>query len=147
MPSERLDTNGRTDLERTDAADGSADGDHDAPSVLELDGVFTALSNARRRYLLYLLVNGRGEEMTSSLAAGVASLERDKPVEEVSDDEQSEVLTALYHTHLPKLADLDLIEYERDEDVVVRSENTERVLAVLDGANAELTAREHRPYA
>ncbi len=146
MPSERADTNDRTDLNGTELAYGSADWEHDAPPVLELDGVFTALSHARRRYLLYLLVNGRGEEMASSLAAGVASLERDKPVEEVSDDERSEVLTALYHFHLPKLADLDLIEYERDESVV-RAENAERVRAVLDGANAALAAREHRSYA
>lgn len=146
MPSEHADTNGRTDLVGTEPVDGSVDGDFDAPSVLELDGVFTALSHARRRYLLYLLVNGRGEAVASSLAAEVASLERDKPVGEVSDDERSEVLTALHHSHLPKLADLDLIEYERDENVV-RAENTERVRAVLDGAVAELTAREQRPYA
>ncbi|WP_373189639.1 hypothetical protein [Halolamina sp.] len=110
--------------------------------VLELDEVFAALSHPRRRYLLYTLVNGSSEATLSELAANVAAWEQDKDQSALTDDERQEVHISLYHSHIPKLASLGILEYQESEDIIVRAVNTDQVQAVLDGAGAELDSRQ-----
>jgi hypothetical protein len=110
--------------------------------ILELDGVFAALGHPRRRYLLYTLVNGRTQAPLAELAVDIAAWEREKPASEVTDSEQRAVHLSLYHSHVPKLASLGIVEYHDAEDVIVRAVNTAQVQAVLDGAGAELDSRQ-----
>lgn len=128
----------RTD--RAEPANDAVDPDGDISAVLELDAAFTALSHPRRIYLLYVLVNGVGGTTLPELSAEIASRELDKPIEEVTSDERKRVHTSLYHSHLPKLANLDVIEYEHREDAVVRPKDVSQVKAVLDGTTARLDA-------
>lgn len=114
----------------------------DVPTLLELDEVFSALSHPRRRYLLYTLINGHSEETLPELATKIVAWERDKSTAEVTDEERREVHLSLYHAHVPKLADLGIVEYRQAEDIIVRARNTEQVQAVLDGAGAELDQRQ-----
>ena len=116
--------------------------DNSTERVLELDEVFTALDHSRRRYLLYTLVNERSEQTLSELATNIVAWERDKPIDEVTDEERRRVHVSLYHSHIPKLADLSILEYRESEDVIVRARNTEQVKGVLDGAGAELDSRQ-----
>lgn len=121
---------------------GTTNVDNATESVLELDEVFTALSHPRRRYLIYTLANGSDEETLAELAAKIAAWERDKPVADVSDEERDNVHISLYHSHVPKLAGLGILDYHEGEDIVVEALNTEQVQAVLDGAGAELDSRQ-----
>lgn len=116
--------------------------DNSTERVLELDEVFTALDHSRRRYLLYTLVNERSEQTLSELATNIVAWERGKPIDEVTDGERRRVHVSLYHSHIPKLADLGILEYRESEDVIVRARNTEQVKGVLDGAGAELDSRQ-----
>lgn len=116
--------------------------DNSTERVLELDEVFTALDHSRRRYLLYTLVNDRSEETLSELATNIVAWEQDKPIEEVTNEERRRVHVSLYHSHIPKLADLNILEYREGEDIIVRARNTEQVKGVLDGAGAELDSRQ-----
>lgn len=116
--------------------------DNSTERVLELDEVFTALDHSRRRYLLYTLVNERSEETLSELATNIVAWEQDKPTEEVTNEERRRVHVSLYHSHIPKLADLNVLEYREGEDIIVRARNTEQVKGVLDGAGAELDSRQ-----
>lgn len=138
MSPEGPDTDVRTEIDRVEPVDGSVDTDRSAPSVLELDTVFTALSDSRRRYLLYSLTNGDGSKTASALATEIASWELEKPIGEVTDGERKEILISLYHAHLPKLADLDMVEYEEGDRILVRPTDTPQVRAVLEGVDAEL---------
>jgi len=113
-----------------------------AESVLELDEVFSALSHPRRRYLLYTLVNGNCEETLTELATKIAAWEQDKTTGDVTQEERRRVHASLYHSHVPKLADLGIIEYHEGEDIIVRTRDTEQVQAVLNGAGAELDSRQ-----
>lgn len=112
------------------------------PAVLELDEVFTALSHPRRRYLLYTLINEHSEETLPELATKIAAWEGDEPTGEVTDEERRNVHLSLYHSHVPKLARLDIVEYQQADDIIVRARNTDQVQAVLDGAGAELDQRQ-----
>lgn len=137
-----MSENGRneTRADRTEPADDAADPDGDIDAVLDFDSAFTALSHPRRIYLLYVLVNGAGRARLPELSAKIASHELDKPIEEVTPAERKRVHTSLYHSHIPKLADLDVIEYEKREQAVVRPKDVSQVKAVLDGTGAHIDA-------
>ena len=153
------DPNETTD-EPTEAKDTVSDPDGAPDPILELDEVFVALGHPRRRYLLYALVNGSTEAPLSDLAvtslAGLSSShaamsaakshsgawELDKPVSEVTAGEQRDVHISLYHSHIPQLASLGIVDYQEAENVIVRAVNTAQVQAVLDGAGAELDSRQ-----
>jgi len=106
----------------------------DVDGVLELDGVFAALGHPRQRYLLYTLVRDAGDKTLTELAEKIVAWEQDKPISKVSDDERTRVEVSLYHSHVPKLADLGVLEYQEGENIIVRARNTEQVQAVLGGA-------------
>jgi DNA-binding transcriptional ArsR family regulator len=111
-------------------------------SVLELDDVFAALSNPRRRYLVYTLLEESDEKTLAELAARIAAWEDDVSPGEVSEEGQKRVQVSLYHGHVPKLADLGVLSYDAADEIIVRAENTEQVEAVLHGAGTELDARQ-----
>lgn len=129
-----------TRIDRVETANDAADPGVDTSSSLDLDSAFTALSHPRRIHLIHALVNDASGATLPELSAEIASRELDKPLEEVTVGERKRVHTSLYHAHLPKLADLDVIEYDDREDTVVRPKNVSQVKAVLDGASAQLDA-------
>lgn len=89
------------------------------------DAVFDALQNPRRRFVLaYLRQQDRPVTLTE-LAQKTAAWEADAPVSEVEDERVNRVKLSLHHTHLPKLADLGLVEYTADDPHTVSP--TERV--------------------
>lgn len=112
-----------------------ADRDHgdEVPSTLRLNHVFEALANPRRRYLLYTLL--RGDELSlEEIARSVTAWEKDVPVETVTDEEAERTYVALYHSHIPKLVEADIVEFERTTETIRRANNAEQVLNVLANA-------------
>jgi len=126
----------------TDTGESGTRPDSRTDVVLELDGVFAALAHPRRRYLLYTLVDGIEEETLTELATKIAAWEQDKALDDVGEGERRSVHVALYHSHVPKLADLGIVDYREGSDVLVRAVNADQVRAVLDGAGAELDSRQ-----
>ena len=74
--------------------------------------VFDILSNHRRRYTIHFCKQEEGPVSLSDLAEQVAAWENDKEVEEIDWSERKTVYTSLQQTHLPTLADAEMIEYE-----------------------------------
>ena len=74
--------------------------------------VFGGLANKRRRYILYYLQDWEHTDV-ETLASQITAWEQDASIDEVSDEDQNEVLTSLLHSELPKLADYGLIEYDQ----------------------------------
>src|SRR6056297_1117923 len=94
---------------------------------LSQDEIFAILSNPRRRYVLYFLnQHGEGIELTD-LAEHVAAWENDTTVEELSSKERKRVYVSLYQTHVPKLADHGLIDYDPDSGMVRPTETSRKV--------------------
>ena len=60
----------------------------------------------------------------------------------MTDEERRRVQISLVHSHIPKLADLNVLDYHVSEDKIVRARHTQQVQAVLNGAGAELDARQ-----
>jgi hypothetical protein len=113
--------------------------------VLEMEFVYEALSHPRRRYIVYSLLSKKRWTL-SELATKFVAWEREIPEEDVTDDERDEAYVSFYHTHVPKLVDLDIVEFEDGErdEVVVAAENAVQVLTVLEGVGTSIDTRQEK---
>ncbi len=78
-------------------------------SILELQPVFEAIAHPRRRYLVYTLAE-ETEWSLDDLGTKLAAWETDTAEANIATLTRQEMYTSLYHTHVPKLVDLDVIE-------------------------------------
>jgi hypothetical protein len=85
---------------------------------LSNDELFRLLSSSRRRQIIYLLFQEGGPMSLNDLATRIAAEENEKAVEDVTDSERQRVYISLYQTHLPKLEDSEVVEYDEDERIV-----------------------------
>lgn len=91
-------------------------------SALSQDVVFEVLSNPRRRYILYhLRTTGETVQLTD-LAEEVAAWENDSKPSEITEQERKRVYVSLYQTHIPKLAEVGLVEYDKDSGRIALAE-------------------------
>jgi DNA-binding transcriptional ArsR family regulator len=84
---------------------------------LSEDEAFEVLSNPRRRYSLHFLVES-GETELGELAEHVAAWENDKGVHELSTGERKCVYSALQQSHLPKMDDTGVVEFDKDRGTI-----------------------------
>lgn len=99
---------------------------------LSQDEIFAILSNPRRRYVLYFLNQHESAIELTDLAEHVAAWENDTTVEELNSKERKRVYVSLYQTHVPKLADHGLIDYDPESGMVRQTETSRRVDQYLD---------------
>ena len=87
--------------------------DTGAKVELTKDEIYQLLSNQRRRDILTHVL-GSGEITKTELTDVLTELESG---ENYDSDERKRVLVSLHQVHLPKLADMDVIEYENERVV------------------------------
>lgn len=85
---------------------------------LSRDRVFDILSSPRRRYVLYFLRTEPNPIQLTDLAEHVAAWENDTTVEDLSTQQRKRVYVSLYQTHLPKLAEAGLVNYDDESGEV-----------------------------
>lgn len=85
---------------------------------LSQDLIFDVLSSARRRYVLYYLREHEGRAEVTELATQIAAWEYDRAVDDLTSQQQKRVYVSLYQTHIPKLADIGIVDYDQDAGVV-----------------------------
>lgn len=105
-------------------------------AVLSLDAVFAAISHPRRRYLLYSL-RSQTELTLQTFAEELADWEADHRDAGVDNDPR-QVYVSLYHTHVPKLVEYDIVDFDDGTGVVTPGPNADSVLAALAGAGRGL---------
>lgn len=81
-----------------------------------LNRLFDVFGRERRRYALYALKEADGAVKLEELAEEVRRLERD--VEEGDPGSFDDVVLSLEHTHLPKAAAAEYIEYDQAADEI-----------------------------
>jgi VIT1/CCC1 family predicted Fe2+/Mn2+ transporter len=105
----------------------------DAP---ERGEVFDLLSNHRRRYVIHFCKQQDGEVTVSDLAEQVAAWENEKTVEEIDHAERKRVYTSLQQTHLPTLADSNMIHYDNSTvELTDRATELDVYLDVVPGGS------------
>ena len=99
----------------------------EAPSGASPDTVFEILSNRRRRLVLYYLREHGGMATMNELSENIAALENDVPVADLTSQQRKRVYVSLYQTHLTKLEETGMIEYDRDEGEVRLTDRADEV--------------------
>lgn len=85
---------------------------------LSKDLIFDILRNPRRRYVLYYLKQESEPIELTALAEHVAAWENQTDTESLGNQERKRVYVSLYQTHVPKLADAGLVDYDEDAGTV-----------------------------
>ncbi len=127
-------------VETTDSAgDSDSRGSpHERPEGTEsepfgLDDAFHLLQNQRRRWVLQHLHDVDETVEMGDLAERVAAWEHDTTVERLTSTQRQRVYIALYQRHLPKLDDMDVVDYNQSRGLVTSCERVTRLVAYLDG--------------
>ncbi|MFC7097903.1 DUF7344 domain-containing protein [Halobaculum marinum] len=98
---------------------------------IDRDAMYSLLSSRRRRNVLHALVANDGTSTVSDLARRLAAWETGKPPEAVTSKERKRTYTALRQTHLPKLAEYDVVEYDVNRGTVALTEVGEELQPYL----------------
>lgn len=95
------------------------------------DEILSALADTDRRYILYYL-REEGRASLTSVAQQVGAWKQECPPAEVKDEVVNDLEIRLYHTHLPRLEDMCLIEYDDRSKQMVFRDSPELVELCLD---------------
>jgi DNA-binding transcriptional ArsR family regulator len=119
------------------AGDGDqSDEPTDRPGEPTEQEVFDILSNRRRRYALYALLDDDTATI-GSLAEQIAAWENDCTVGEVTPTERKRVYTALQQSHLPKLERNGIITFDRESGQVRPTDTVDEMDIYLEVVGEE----------
>lgn len=110
-------------------------GDQRDPTAEGVDetAAFDTLSNQRRRWVVRdLLDDTGGETDLGDLAARVAARENETDPANVTPAQRRRVYTALQQSHLPRMDDQGLVDYDPDRGVVRPTQNLEELRVYLE---------------
>ena len=121
--------------ERTTEGD-SANTDR-ADAGLGLDEVFGILKNRRRRDVIEFLRDQGGETTLGPLSEHIAAKENDTTVQQINSDQRKRVYVGLYQSHLPKMDDMDIVEFDKNRGTIRLGPNVDRLEPYLDASDSE----------
>lgn len=98
----------------------------------EQDVVFDILKNRRRRQVIRHLRDVEGAVTIGDLSEQLAAWENDVPVPEVTYKQRKRVYISLHQTHLPKLDDSGVVDYDRRSGAVALNDSIEPYEMHLD---------------
>jgi DNA-binding transcriptional ArsR family regulator len=104
------------------------------------DRILSAVANEHRRAILRSLNNVSDRTLEyDTLVDHVAERVEDENMDGVSDEHRQRVRIALHHTHLPKLAEAGIIDYEAEAGHVqfVGGELEQDILALVGSHDAD----------
>ncbi len=100
---------------------------------LSRDVVFDLLSSPRRRYVIYYLRKNGGPVELTTLAEHVAAWENDTTVDRLDSQDRKRVYVSLYQTHVPRLAETGVVDYDRDSGEITLAAGAERIDPFIGG--------------
>lgn len=116
--------------------------DHSTVEDLSKDEVFHVLQASRRRDALRYLRDADEPVRLRDLAEHVAAWEHDVSVAELTSTQRQRVYISLYQTHLPKLDEKGIVEYDKERGVLEATDRAAGFYPYLDG-----TATDGDPWA
>lgn len=104
---------------------------HPDRTELTRDQIFDILSNQRRRYILLYLSRQDTGATVQELSEQIAMWENDVTAEELSDKQRKRVYVSLYQTHIPKLDESGIIDYDEETGDITLTTQARSVQAYL----------------
>ncbi|TMT85762.1 hypothetical protein E2L06_03810 [Haloterrigena sp. H1] len=137
------------DIDDQGATDDSQDTDTEADRLSEeppfsKDEIFHLLQNERRRMVLRYLRDTDSPVRMRDVAEQVAAWEHDTTVEELTSTQRQRVYIPLYQSHLSKLDEAGLIEYQQNRGIVERKPLADQVDQYLQLDSADDSTDEQR---
>ncbi len=102
---------------------------------LSKDVIFELLKNRRRRQVLSYLLETEQTVTLGELAEQIAAWENNTDINALSSDQRKRVYVALYQTHLPKMDDAGIIDYDQDRGLITLADNADLLMMYLDTEN------------
>lgn len=87
-------------------------------SSLQFESLIDLCRNQHRRIVIAKLANEKRSLAMSDLTKAIITCTHHMPATEVSEKDTREIRLSLHHSHIPKLADYSLIEYDPDRQQV-----------------------------
>jgi len=106
--------------------------ENDVDETLSKDIIFELLKNRRRREVLAYLLEADETVTLGELAEQIAAWENDTEVNALNSDQRKRVYVALYQTHLPKMHDAGIVEYDQDRGLITLADNADLLVMYLD---------------
>lgn len=106
--------------------------------TLSQDVVFELLSSPRRRYVLYLLRDADEPVELTTLAEHVAAWENDTSVDDITEQERKRVYVSLYQTHIPRLDDANVVNYDKESGLVSLATDAKEIDSYLDSPEEDV---------
>jgi len=106
--------------------------------TLSQDVVFELLSSPRRRYVLYLLRDADEPVELTTLAEHVAAWENDTSVDDITEQERKRVYVSLYQTHIPRLDDANVVNYDKESGLVSLATDAKEIDSYLDSSEEDV---------
>ena len=100
------------------------------PTPLSIDRILDVLASNYRRRVVEQLSGGDSIALDSLVITIVGTRTTDRSVDETSDHESTRI--ALYHSHLPKLADSEVIEFDRETETIAPGPQLPAATAALN---------------
>mgnify|MGYP006275976527 FL=1 len=101
------------------------------------DELFTVLANQRRRFAVHLLKREEADKLEiGDMAEQIAAWENGIDTAEITGNERKRVYTALQQSHLPKMDDAGVVEFNKDRGVVEPTpalQNVDLYMDVVEG--------------
>ncbi|MFC4544559.1 hypothetical protein ACFO5R_21740 [Halosolutus amylolyticus] len=123
------------------ASDDAADAPSEEPAFSK-DEIFHLLQNERRRMVLRYLRGTDGPVRMRDVAEQVAAWEHDTTVEELTSTQRQRVYIPLYQSHLTKLDEAGVIDYQQNRGIVERKPLADQVDTYLELEPADESAAE-----
>lgn len=102
----------------------------DTANTISVDEIYELFTHQRRREVLSCL-NKYGSLSLADLAEKVARREQDASLKEISEKDVVRVHMSLWHAHIPKLSEADIVDYDQDADIVRLAQNDEQIKRAL----------------
>jgi hypothetical protein len=99
-----------------------------APEKLSEDVIFDIVSNRRRRFVLKHLQNEEDPAQLTDIATALAAAETSTAPEEVDKQARKRAYVSLYQTHIPRLAEEEVVAYDEETGEVSLQAPAEEVL-------------------
>ncbi|WP_128475710.1 DUF7344 domain-containing protein [Halorussus pelagicus] len=105
--------------------------------------MFDLLGNSRRRRILRYLLDERHITLTD-LSARIAAWENDTTVADLTSRERKKVYSSIYQTHVPRLSEHGLVEYDAEDRLVSLTGDADRIQRFLEVEGPERGGFSHQ---
>lgn len=100
---------------------------------LTLEEVFDLLSNKRRRGVFHYLKETDSDQVTvDELVEAVVAWESSSIPSEITESQRASVYSSLVQTHLPRMVEASVIEYDSDAGTIASTDRTHEVELYLE---------------